>query len=468
MITRRRFLRGLGGATLALPMLESIRFATKGLASSAQAQSAPNPVYSVFVRQGNGVQQALSSRGEPERFWPRELGTLSRELLADTNSDRTVSELADYADDLLMVRGTRYGFSGQGCGHSGGINQCLTASRVTGSGKDSLADGESIDWRLSKEFNPPGIEPLTLMSGPQQAYLAAGLSYRGPQQLRGAQNNPFSVYQDLVGLGEADADLLRKIATRRQSVNDLVRDEMKDLMGKSYLGAADKQRLQNHFEVIRDMELGLVCTLGDSEVQAMESMAEGAADNDNRIAVAKLHMDLIAFAFACDLNRTATLQIGTGNDVTRYYVDGVRQNTYHRISHRIDDDGAEGPPIPDADILHHKIDRQFAQMFKYLLDRLSAYGGPSGERLLDDTVALWTNDLASGPPHSYRNLPQIIAGRAGGFLATGQYIDAGDVTHNKMLNTIMSAVGMRNDDGSYYDRFGDAELERGVIDAMIA
>jgi hypothetical protein len=461
MIKRRRFLQGLGGAMLALPFLESIRFA-----SSARAQSSSRIIYSVFVRQGNGVQQAMD--GEPERFWPRALGKITSESLSTTDADRAVSELAAYADKLLMVRGTRFGFPGAGCGHSGGLNQCLTAARVIGEGKDSLADGESVDWRIAKEVNPAGVEPLTLMSGPQEAYIAAGLSYSGSGQLRGAQNNPFAVYTDLVGLGGGDADLINQIAMRRKSVNDLVREEMQDLMSKPYLGSADRQRLQTHFEVIRDMELTMACKLTDGEIQAMEAMAEGAEDNGNRIVVAEMLMDLIAFAFACDLNRTATLQIGTGNDGTRYYVDGELQNTFHRISHRIDDDGSEGPPIPNADILHHKIDRMFGQMFVHLLDRLSMYPGPGGGTLLDDCAAVWTNDLANGPPHSYNNVPQIIAGSAGGFLKTGEYVDAGNVTHNKFLNTIMSAVGLRNESGGLYDSFGDPSLEGGIIPEMLA
>ena len=462
MITRRRFLQGLGGAMVALPFLESVRFTSRARAAAGQ-----RPVYSVFVRQGNGVQQELASRNEPERFWPSQLGPITPESLR-ADGDRTVSELADHAGKLLMVRGTRFAFPGNDCGHSGGINQVLTAARVTGVGKDSLADGESIDWRIAQDCNPPGVDPLTLMAGPQQAYIAAGLSYSGPQQLRGAQSDPFAVYQDLVGMGGADPVLLEALANRRRSVNDLVREEMQDLMGKPDLSSDDRQRLETHFEAIRDLEINISCTLAEGEVMAMETISQAAEDNSNRQAVAEMHMDLIALAFACDLNRTATLQIGTGNDATRYYVNGELQNTFHRISHRVDSDGADGPPIPNADLLHHEIDRIFARMFKHLIERLDSYAGPGGGTLLDDSFALWTNDLSNGPPHSYNNIPQIIAGSAGGFLRTGQYVDAGNVTHNQFLNTLLSAAGLRNGSGGYYDSFGDASLDPGVIDEMIA
>jgi hypothetical protein len=460
MITRRRFLAGLGGATLGLPLLESVRFLPR---HTARAEVVGPPIYSVFVRQGNGVQQADPGRGEPERFWPRQTGPLTAASL----EGRALEVLSPYADRLLVVRGTRFGFPGAGCGHSGGLNQCLTAARVTGSGAGSLAGGPSIDWFIAQKLTP-GVDPLTLMSGPQQAYIAHGLSYSGPGRLRGAQNDPFAQYQDLVGLTGASQELLQQIAARRLSVNDLVRGEMQDLIARPYLSAADKQRLTSHFEAIRDLESGVACGLSEAEVADMQAIGQAAADNGNRVKVARMMMDLIAMAFACDVVRTATLQIGTGNDATRYTVDGQLQNTFHRISHRIDGDGSEGAAIPNADLLHHGIDKIFAGMFKHLLDRLEALPGPGGGTLLDDSVALWTNDLASGPPHSYQNIPQVVAGKAGGFLATGQYLDVGSVTHNKFLNTLINAVGIRKDGGGLYDSFGDADLARGVIPEMIA
>ncbi len=465
MISQRKFLRGLAGAAVALPVLESVRFFGRPARGATVTGST---VYTFFMRQGNGCQQADAGRGEPDRFWPAALGPLTTDILANDNADRAVSVLAPHADSLLMVKGTRFAFPGAGCGHSGGLNQCLTAASITGEGPGSLATGESVDWFISRHVNPPGVEPLTMMAGPQSAYIAHGLSYSGPAQLRGAQNNPFTVYQNLVGLSGASQEVLEQIALRRKSVNDLVRDEMQDLLAKPDLSAADKQRLQTHFDAIRDLEVGMGCVLGDSEVQAIETISQASEANENRVAVAEFLIDLAALAFACDATRTATLQVGTGNDQTRYYVNGVLQNTYHRISHRIDSDGSEGAPIDGADLLHHEIDKIHAGLFKRMLDRLAAYPGLSGGTLLDDSVAMWTNDLANGPPHSYNNVPQILAGKAGGFLRTGQYVNAGGVTHNKLLNTIISAAGIRTDNGDNYDSFGDTSLEPGIIPQMLA
>ncbi|HEX5058661.1 MAG TPA: DUF1552 domain-containing protein [Kofleriaceae bacterium] len=459
MITRRRFLSGVGGAAVALPFLESVRFGSR-----ANADTPEKRVYSFFIRQGNGCQQA-GYNNEPERFWPQALGALTTASLAG-QTDRALSVLADHAASLTLVRGTRFGFPGNGCGHSGGLNQVLTAANLTGEGKDTLALGESVDWFISQRVNSAGMEPLTLMSGPQSAYIAHGLSYSGPTQLRGARNNPCAVYPTLMGLS-ASPEVLMQIATRRKSVNDLVREEMQELLGNPKLSTTDRNRLDTHFQAIRDLEIGMAVVLDDAKVAEMKAVQTTFEANENRVKVAQFMLELTALAFACDAARTGTLQIGEGNDQTRYTVDGVLQNTFHRISHRVDSDGSDGTPIPNADMLHHKIDVIFAGIFKFFLDKLATYPGPSGGSLLDDSAVLWTNDLSNGPPHSYSNVPQVLAGGAGGFLKTGQYIDAGNVTHNKFLNTIINAVGIRNGDGSYYDSFGDPSLQKGVIAAMI-
>src|SRR5205823_4096142 len=110
---------------------------------------------------------------------------------------------------------------------------------------------------------------------------------------------------------------------------------------------------------------------------------------------------------------------------------------FHWISHRIYSDGADGAPIPQAVELHAQVDRLQMQLYRYLLDKLDAISSPvAGHTLLDESLAIWTNDLSAGPPHGGTNVPWLLAGSAGGALRTGQFVDLGGVTTNKMLNTI--------------------------------
>lgn len=458
---RRRFLRGLGGAAIALPFLET--FAPKKRAAAGEADV---PSFAVFIRQANGVAQETFD-GEPERFWPTAgVGALSASTLS-ADSGRALSVIGAHASKLTLVRGINFGFDGNGCGHSGGGNQVLTAARVsiTPSGNESKAEGESIDNRITRELGQEGEEPLTLYAGRKFGYLDEVLSYRGPQQLRAAERNPMVVYEDLFGLSNVDPAILEALRARRKSVNDLVREQMQSLLGRSDLSTGDRQRLDLHFQSIRDLEVGLICGLSDEEVASLGAVSEALDDDGTIEDVIRAHFDVLALTMACGGRRAATLQIGCGNDQTQYFVDGAVQKPFHKISHRIDSDGSEGPPIENADMLHHLIDRKLLGLFGYFLDKLAQYEMPNGS-LLDYGVACFTNDL-SNKWHGYDNVPYILAGTAGGALRTGLYVDAGGVTNNKILNTIGAAVGCKNDSGGPLDDFGDSSLEPGVIDSIL-
>ena len=464
--SRRLFLTGATGVTVGLPFLEA--FARRG----AQAASPSDPGFAVFMRQGNGCSQALpySNPAEPEMFWPRNLGALSAASLA-ADSDRALSELSAHADKLLLVRGVRGAFSISGCGHARGALQALTA-QPTGDAEatnNSLALGESLDNRIARDLNIDGRGPLTLAAMRPGGFLDSVLSYRGPNDRRGAQTNPKVAFDNIMGLVNLDESEANAIAERRKSVNDLVRDQMQALMGRSDLSTDDRNRLDLHFSAIRDLEIRLSeCSpLGASTVDAINGIDGSHQDGDRVVEAAELHIEVIALALSCNYTRAVTLQVGTGNDSTRYWWDGEQFPSYHWISHRIFADGSDGDPIPDAQSKHNAVDRIHARLFGRLIDRLSAYTTENGT-LLDEGVCVWMNDLANGPPHSISNLPYVLAGSADGFLRTGVYVDAGNAPHNKLLNTVATAVGLRKSNGEPVDDFGHESLEGGLIDAMIA
>ena len=97
--------------------------------------------------------------------------------------------------------------------------------------------------------------------------------------------------------------------------------------------------------------------------------------------------------------------------------------------------------------------------FKHLLDTWSAYKTDAGS-LLDHGFALWTSHVAAGPSHGFSDLPIIIAGNAGGYLKTGQYINANGAGNNKLYNTLITAAGVPT------QNFGQGA--GGLIDAMVA
>lgn len=453
--SRRRFLRGLGGVTLALPVFESL------LPRAAAAQTAARKRFLMVVRVGNGIVQQGSEVGE--RFWPRTLGPLTVADLKTTNADRATSVLGDYATKLLMVKNVKLPFARNACGHAEAIPQVLTARNHTGgSGNSPLAMGKSVDWHLSDTLNGVGRGPLVFMAGPTNSYIGNGLSWSAAQQRAAAERSPLSAYMRLTGLSSAPPAMQLLVANRRKSVNDLVRAELTELRGKAQLSARDKSRLQQHLDAVRDMEVQMTCNLDPAQVSAAQALTSPEA-NDVRPQVVQSFMDLAAWAFNCQLNHVATLQVGHGNDGTQYTLNGVKLPSFHWISHRIASDGSEGQAIANAVELHSEVDRLQLTLFKHLVDRLAAYTSSSGGPLLDDCAAVWTNDLGSGPSHDATTTPWIVAGGAGGTLRTGQLVDHNKGPVNQMLNTLINAMGVRLASGAPTDDFGDPTLAKGVI-----
>jgi hypothetical protein len=323
---------------------------------------------------------------------------------------------------------------------------------------------------LAQALNPQGVEPLTLYAGMKGGYINEKLSFSAAGQVRAAEGNPYNVYQRLAGLampgtGGGGSTTANQLLLQRKSVNDLVRADMQALLARTDLSSADRQRLDQHFQSIRDMEntmtgMGMQCSADGLETQAIQAMNSGSAfkADGNEEEVSRLQMQLVGFAFSCNATRVATLQVGDGTDSTRYTLNGQKVERFHWISHRIQSDGSSGTAIPQAVEWHTAIDRIRMTTFKNMLDKWATYqtaGGP----LLDRAFALWTNHVATGPGHGFQNLPIIIAGSAGGYLKQGQYIN-GASTNNKLFNTLATAVGVPT------QNFGGTTA--GLITAMVA
>lgn len=470
-LSRRHFIRGAAGVCLGLPALESVQ--------PAWAAPADVPPFLVFFRQANGIQQGGQNDElgrEPERFWPRQVGALTPETMAG----RTVEELAAYRSRMLLakVNMANYDF---GDGHARGAFQGLTAAPalVPGAGGGSEAGGESLDHRVGRELNPDRRESLYLYAGRNSGWLGgACISHRGAGQRRSAVGDPWQAYQSFVSAGAGlDPATQVALASRRRSVNDLVRDQLRALAQHPRLSASDRDRLELHLQSIRDLEVNLSCRLTEDAERALESQAPGydSTDGDEVLATARLHMDVIALAIACGQTRAAALQVGNGNDgSTRYRnpENGRPMENFHYISHRRQSHDSSGAIIAGADWLHHQIDRQFARTFRHLLDRLDAYPMPNGGSLLEAGMAVWYNDLGDGPPHSPLSCPFVIAGSAGGRLRQGRFFDFdagwGTTQHRRLLNTLGAAVGLVGGDGEPVRDFGSDESPGGHLTELLA
>ncbi|MET0792363.1 MAG: DUF1552 domain-containing protein [Polyangiaceae bacterium] len=448
-INRRAFLYGAGSIAIGLPFLE-------GLPERSAWAASAQPIFTFFLCAACGV--------EPKRFWPSATGDLST-LLA---SGKAVDALADQAKNLLIVKGVNFPLTGpSGCGHAQGLSQALTGKTPTGNANQATATGPSVDFVISKAINAAGTDPMTLYAGNvRNGFIADRLSFDDSARVRASVDNPYKLYQKLTGLaapagsggstgsgggsGTVSNPQAEELIAKRKSANDTVRAELSSLMQNPKLSAADRQRLQQHFDAIRDTEKTMTdmgtqmaavgCTLDgiDTSIyQALSSWKYNATNvaNGGIENIVDLHMGLVALAFACDYNRTGTLQWGDGTDHTVYQTPSnqtLGNWNFHYISHRTMSDGSLGTSST-AEAAHAEIDAirmtTLAKSLKHFADR----------GLQNNAAVVWTNHIAEGN-HSMKNVPFVIWGNAGGKLKQGQYVDAAGGNNAQLYNTIITAA----------------------------
>jgi hypothetical protein len=484
-MTRRNVLRGAGGLMLGLPLLETF------LPREASAQAAARSPFIIIVVGDNGVVQAgvnLSVNAEPERFWPSATGALTTASMTADKATRSTGELADYAEQLLIVRGINLPYSSNGCSHSAADAQILTAAKITPGSTNCKAMGISVDTAIAKAKNPAGRDPLVLHAG---MFSPGGtgfdipgyVSYITPQQPRVYIDSPYKAYQAIIGVTgtsstrtPADAQALQRRALRSKSINDILRPQISALLARTDLSTSDRARLDQHLSAIRDIEVTMsttTLTIPDADVATMKSMDSKPYDQSTRDTAVKLFMDLMAFSAAADYSRIAVLKIGDRIDDHVYTYNG-QSAKFHDVSHR---------QVANAVDFHHYIDRMMLNYYKHLLDKLSSYSTPSGP-LLAQGVAIYCNQCATGA-HSFSNIPWIQAGTANGYFKKGQYLAVGTGQQppgsqdgkggdgsvsgvNKVLNNLLNAAGVTKAGGAPTDDFGEASLPKGILSELKA
>jgi len=459
-VNRRAFLRGAAGVAVGLPFLESLPERSAWAAGNA-------PVFSLFVCAVDGV--------VPKSFFPDAVGPLTTDDLAAAG--KATSKLSAHAQDLLFVRGINWPTNGPtGDSHAQSLCMALTALPPAGPSNQAMATGPSADWVIARKVQP-GVDPLTLYAGRKAGYINERLSFSEAGKVTAASNNPYELYQKLVGIvspngtptpgaGQAQQLLLES----RKSIHDLVREDLRALMGNSRMSSADRQRLQLHFDSIRDMEVTMDgmgnemvrgCAWGGVEISKLEALQTFTFTMKGMIEdVARLQMSLVALAFACNYNRTATLQWGDGTDGTVYQVPSnieLGNWPFNHICHRAPSDSAAGNN-PLAAQAHAEIDVLRMQTLAAGLDHFKARG------LEDKSFVLWTNAIADCPSDSFRNVPTIIWGNGGGHLKQAAYVDAGGKTNSPLLNALITAA--IQDTGETMENFGGGPA--GQLPAVLA
>ncbi|WP_437310492.1 DUF1552 domain-containing protein [Sorangium sp. So ce388] len=421
-LDRRTFLRGAGGLAVALPFLDA-------MSGSASAVEFPKRFVVFFTGLGT-VKKAWQPTGTETAF---ELG----EILAP---------LSPYRDKLLVIEGVdmESAYNGPGDPHQQGIGQALTGTELQEGTLFPYAcdpaalvgwgGGISVDQLLAARLGQrTRLASLELGVQVQYANVSSRISYLGPGQPVPPEDDPRAVFDRLFNDLSADpADLARRRALRRRVLGSV----MEDYGSLSrQLGGEDRQKLEHHLEAVSEIEKRLDAPGLLGGACAVPELGErlDVYANDNFPAIGRLQMDLLAMALACDLTRIASIQ-WSATQAGKVFTWLGQSDTHHALSHSSPGHQAKQQQLVD-------IGRWQAEQLAYLLGKLDAVPEGAGT-LLDNTIVLWCTDISAGQSHSRRDMPYVIAGRAGGALRTGRFLSYAGDPHNNLLVALCNAMGV--------------------------
>ena len=304
--------------------------------------------------------------------------------------------------------------------HGQGIN-----GTFTGSWKDGdYAASPSIDQVVANALyaqSPTTFKSISLGlnagagSHGNAFFVSSGTPVKPMTSANQAFGTLFANVKVQSGSAPPDNSLFLKQKRLKQRVIDTSRAELKAVCGR--IGAAEKQMCDAHLEGINQLET----RLKTSEASVAEGCTKPAAeaDSDDPQAGIRRRIDLIRSAFACDLSRVATLQIGGADGGIS--VAGL--SNQHATTHAAGDSGT-----PSVLVDHKKWDTWWTSQWAYLLQQLDSVKEGNGT-MLDNTLILFGSDTTTGQhpvigagAHYFYRFPIWMAGGSSFAFKTGRSV----------------------------------------------
>lgn len=447
-------LRGMG-AMMGLPLLDAM----EPLISAAPAGKVvpPPPVRLAVLYMPNGV--------NPHAWTPKGTGR-------DFELSETLSPLAKLKDDILVFTELWNAASNTGDGHyvkTGGFLTGTTITRTTGSNLRSgnVSMDQIIAQRIGNLTPLPslelGIEPVATGVDTNVGFTrlyASHISWSTPITPAAKEINPRLAFDRLF---RSSVSARRSSAQSDKSVLDLVATDARRLRSK--VGKADQSKLDEYFESVRAVEKRidfdarrqkeevLVDPLARAEMERLDQriadyykdparVSERRGDHTEHV---RLMLDIAVLAFWTDTTRVSTFMFGNAVSGKNFsFLEGVN-GSHHEMSHH-ENKPEKLDPYKRINIWH-------LQQYAYMLDRMKSIREGTGN-LLDNSMVLFGAGMRDGNAHNPRNLPLVLAGRAGGTLATGRHLV---FEKNTPLSNLY--VGLLKRAGAPVDQFADSTGE---------
>jgi hypothetical protein len=394
---RRTFLRA-AGVSMALPLFDAL---VPSQARAAVAQRIPRRM--VCINTPLGV--------HPPYFFPTTAGR-------DYELSPYLEVLKDLRDDFTVISG----LSHPDVGPSHDSNQTFLTAAPHPERRAGFKNSISLDQFAAEHiYGQTRFPTLTLSCE------GTGLSWTRSGAPVPADCWPSGVFARLFLEGRPDeVEAQARRLADGQSVLDAVRDQARKV--ESDLGAGDREKLDEYFTSVRELEQRLAQAEAWSQKPKPKVDAKPLVDVRNStdlLGQTRLWFELIHLALQTDSSRLITLQLLGTSGVPP--IPGVSQG-HHDLTHH----GQDPAKIAQLKIL----ELEKMAVLRDFLNRLRETK-EEGESLLDRTMVFFSSNLGDAGKHSVKNMPVLLAG--GGF-RHGQHLAFDEDKHPPLCNLFVSLL----------------------------
>jgi hypothetical protein len=490
-LDRRRFLKAAGATALTAPFLRML---------PSYAQASGPPTYLVLLFTPNGCVRPLwgATDGSGKDVVPPMPGNAPI-ITSGYKFRSTLAPLAPVQSSVIVLDGLN-NKAAQGS-HEAGMASLWTG--LTSSG--APATGPSIDQVITGMLNAgrpfPSIELMVRgVDDFKDREVKTRMIYNAAGTYIDPHDDPVEARSTIFPMMTAGTGPDKKTFIRQKLFAQM--DSELATLGPR-LCNQDKARLdalRTSWQAL-DTQIAAAATAAAKCTTPAAAPAGYVAPSPDFPTTAKLQMDILAMALACDLTRVASLQFSTStSNLTHTWISGSSQmKTHHNYSH--DGPGslyqiapctmynnmgqcAVTPNIYSANNQsmyqnfpqQQAIDLFYAQQVAYLAQKLAGLPGVGGGTLLDQTVICWGNELDMGAAHNHDDTPFVLIGGANGKLKTGRMVSfaldvldgdmnvraSKDRSHNDLLMTLAKVMGVN------LSTFGDKQYCTGPIAEILS
>jgi hypothetical protein len=347
---------------------------------------------------------------------------------ADFEMTRTLKPMEAHRENMVVISGLDQqqaaGLDGEvGGDHPRACTAWLTGTHAKMTSGADIRAGISVDQvaaqRLGRVTKLPSLElgcdrgmnSGNCDSGYSCAY-SANIAWKSEAMPMAKEVNPRVVFERLFSSGpqaQVDANQARR-ERYRKSIVDFVLEDARRL--KSTLGAADRRKMDEYFNAVRDLEQ----RIERAEHEGLEEAPPGAAKPEGIPKAYEEHIrliiDLLVLAFQGDVTRVATFMIANEGSNRSYPFIGIGDG-HHDLSHH------GGNREKQEKIA--AINKFHISQLAYFLEKLKSVP-EGGGTLLDNCMIVYRSGLGDGNRHEHGRLPVLLAGRGGGTIRPGRHL----------------------------------------------